>query len=217
MCSQSTRCSGTVFSNDPVMFDGEFFESWRNASRIKLVQICTKHPDLCDAKLTTIAQATQEAQNEILTEIGISNDTAPKRFLDYRYVIVADGNAAPSSRLALQLFGNSLIMLQETPWFEGYYRGLRPYVHYVPVSASFLDLVDRVIWAREHEQQVKQIVSMAQKFARDFLVYSKVLREFSRLLMQYSKLVDRPRMEINRQFLEVKFDEMGCQSFEGIL
>ncbi|WPT11473.1 Protein O-glucosyltransferase 3 [Picochlorum sp. SENEW3] len=207
-------CSGTAFSKDPVMFDGEFFESWRNASRVKLVQICAKHPDLCDARLTTIAQATQEAKNEILTEMGISNDTSPKRFLDYKYVIVADGNSAPSSRLALQLFGNSLIMLQETPWFEGYYRGLRPYVHYVPLSSSFLDLPDRVIWAKEHEQQVKQIVSMAQKFASDFLEYPKVLRAFAQLLIQYSKLIDRPRIEINKEFLEVKFD---CQSVRGVL
>lgn len=163
-----------------------------------------------------IAQATREAEEEIKQELGVSNDTDPKRFLDYKYVIVADGNAAPSSRLALQLFGNSLVFLQETPWFEGFYRGLRPFVHYVPVSLSFIDLPEKVTWAQAHQEQVKQMIENARNFAESFLTHKEALKAFSRILLRYSNLLQDVWSEVGPSFLEVPVPTAECANLLDI-
>jgi hypothetical protein len=198
------------------MFDGELLESWRDAPRSRLVRLCAENSHLCDAKFTSISQSTVEAAKEIMEELGLSNDSEHWRFLDYKYVIVADGNAAPSSRLALQLFSNSLVMMQETPWFEGYYRGLRPYVHYLPLSSTFLDLPEKVQWAQNHDTQVRRMIRKARDFANSYLVYKVALMSFSKIMIEYSKLVTELWTNVNDpHVVEVTYGESNCVDFHG--
>lgn len=166
--------------------------------------MCKTISNLCDAKMSAIVQSTEKAKEEIENELGSPKKSAEMEFVKYKYVIVVDGNSAPSSRLALQLFSNSLILLQETPWFEGYYNGLRPYVHYVPVSRHFEDLEEKIKWAQTHEDQVLKIIRNANKFARYHLNYKKVLQEFGDLLVMYSKLLNFPvESKLAAGFVEV--------------
>ena len=69
-------------------------------------------------------------------------------FLKYKYVVVNDGNMAPSSRLSIFLHSGCLLLRQETPSIEWYYDDLRPYVHYLPISYNFGDLEHKVREAR---------------------------------------------------------------------
>lgn len=61
-------------------------------------------------------------------------------------------------------------MKQESPFYEHFYKELKPNVHYVPFKRDLSDLVEKVKWARAHVPQVQKIIQNAQRFSRDRLL-----------------------------------------------
>jgi len=57
-------------------------------------------------------------------------------------------------RLPYLLAGDSVILKQDSHYYEFFYKQLRPYVHYIPVKADLSDLLDRIQWAKQHDAQV---------------------------------------------------------------
>lgn len=89
-------------------------------------------------------------------------------FFEFRWQICLDGTVA-AYRLPYLLGGDSLVLKQQSPFYEHFYGQLRPWEHYVPVQRDLNDLVERVLWARDNEPEVRRIVAAAQQFARDHL------------------------------------------------
>jgi hypothetical protein len=58
-----------------------------------------------------------------------------------------------------------LILMQETPCIEHFQKLLQPWVHYVPIRNDFSDLLERVEWANDNEETVREIIHTAQEFA----------------------------------------------------
>lgn len=171
------------------------------------MKMCQNMTNLCDAKLTSIVQSTEDAAKAMQKELPMASDSDFFLFLNYKYVIIADGNSAPSSRLSLQIFFNSLILLQETSWFEAYYIGLRPFVHYVPVSENFEDLKQKIIWCQNHQTEVIHIIQNAKSFAWKHLNSDEVMKHFESALYAYTSLLDFqiPRNDLDG-YLEVEFE-----------
>ena len=88
----------------------------------------------------------------------------------YKYQAWLPGNCA-SIRLALQLAADAAVFKVEHDDMEWYYPLLKPYVHYIPVTANVThtDLVDKMDWAERHPNVVRNIVMSANQFARKFL------------------------------------------------
>lgn len=80
-----------------------------------------------------------------------------------------------SYRLPYLLAGDSLVLKQDSPFYEHFYNKLVPYEHYVPFKRDLSDLVDQVRWSIDHESEVRQIIRNAQKFTRDNLMADHVL------------------------------------------
>jgi hypothetical protein len=53
----------------------------------------------------------------------------------------------------------SLLFKTSSPFEQWFYRGhgLRPWVHFVPVRYDLEDLLDKILWARAHEEQALRI------------------------------------------------------------
>lgn len=68
-----------------------------------------------------------------------------------------------------------MVLKQESPFFEHFYSMLRPWEHYVPVSRDLSDLKDRVIWAREHDDEARKISENARKFANENLLPQHII------------------------------------------
>lgn len=58
-------------------------------------------------------------------------------------------------RLPYLLAGDSLVLKQDSIYYEHFYNELRPWEHYVPVRADLGDLLEKIQWAREHDEQVR--------------------------------------------------------------
>jgi hypothetical protein len=63
----------------------------------------------------------------------------------------------------------SLVFKQDSKYYEHFYADLKPFVHYVPINANISDLIEKLKWAAENEDEAKKIVYNANQYAREFL------------------------------------------------
>ena len=71
----------------------------------------------------------------------------------YKYQVNVDGTVA-AYRLPYLLAGDSVVLKQESQYYEFFYKRLVPYKHYIPIKADLSDLLDRIQWAKDHDAQV---------------------------------------------------------------
>ena len=71
----------------------------------------------------------------------------------YKYQINVDGTVA-AYRLPYLLAGDSVVMKLDSGYYEHFYNELKPWTHYIPVRADLGDLLEKIQWAKEHDQEV---------------------------------------------------------------
>lgn len=71
----------------------------------------------------------------------------------FKYQINVDGTVA-AYRLPYLLAGGSVVLKQDSPYYEHFYHQLRPWEHYIPFRRDLSDLLDKISWAREHDEEV---------------------------------------------------------------
>ena len=134
--------------------------------RHALVQLGQERPDVVDSGVSN--------WNEDL--LGPPNGrvkpfiTMRQQVKQYKYQVWAPGKCA-SIRLALQLAADAAVFKVEHEDCEWYYPMLKPYVHYIPVTASenLTNLLDQLKWAEQHPSEVQNIVASANAFAYKYL------------------------------------------------
>ncbi|XP_073943623.1 protein O-glucosyltransferase 2-like [Choristoneura fumiferana] len=159
---------------------------WRGrdsrAERLALVDVARAHPDLFNVSLTNFFffLDKQEQYGPKTPHISFF------KFFDYKYQINVDGTVA-SYRLPYLLAGGSLVMKQESPYYEHYYGLLRAWEHYVPMKRDLSDLAARVRWARSHDDDAHRIANNAKNFVNENLLPQHVICYHAVLLLEWSK------------------------------
>lgn len=64
-----------------------------------------------------------------------------------------DGTVA-AYRLPYLLAGDSVVLKHDSIYYEHFYKQLQPWVHYIPFKADLSDLVEKIQWARDHDEEV---------------------------------------------------------------
>ena len=117
--------------------------------RLHLVRLARKHPDYLDANLTRMFFfRDQLAEFEPLSEY-----VPMPKFFDYKYQISLDGTVA-AYRFPYLLSGDALIFKQDSRYHEHFYRDLKPNQHFIPVKKDLSDLIERIQWAEQHDEEV---------------------------------------------------------------
>lgn len=83
-------------------------------------------------------------------------------------MINVDGTVA-AYRLPFLLSGDSLVLKQDSSYYEHFYREMQPFVHFVPLKRDLSDVIERVEWARNHPHEVRQMIANARQFVYDRL------------------------------------------------
>lgn len=129
---------------------------WRGAARIEsrknLCKLTAKYPFYIDAH--HVGGQNQKHRMSLF-------DT----FENYKYVIDTQAFGF-SGRLKYLLLSGRLLFLQchyHKCFFE---KSLEPWVHYIPVSYDFSDIIEKIKWAKSNEEECKQIIDNALEFAR---------------------------------------------------
>jgi hypothetical protein len=164
-------------------------DNWRSLPRSRLVQICQNKTDLCDAAFTNWVQISEDAKKEMLAELGQAAPMPFRQMSHYKYVIVVDGNAAPSSRFLQLLFSRSVILKQSSPDSEFYYSALEPWLHYLPVSFDMTDILSVIKWAQANDKHMEIMAERTYQWARAHIRNDVVGCHLSSLLGKYASMM----------------------------
>ncbi len=75
-----------------------------------------------------------------------------------------------SDRLAsLLAHSGAVILLQHSEFEYHFSSALRPWVHYVPLSYSAVDVAEKIEWLMAHDREAQQIAANARNFGLSYL------------------------------------------------
>lgn len=185
---------------------------WRgrdsHKERLELVKLSRKHPELIDAAFTNFFffKHDESLYGPIVKHISFYD------FFKHKYLISVDGTVA-AYRLPYLLVGDSVVLKQDSIYYEHFYHELQPWKHYIPVKKDLSDLLDKLHWAREHDGEAKKIAKAGQEFARNSLMGDDIFCYYFRLFQEYASLqVNEPQIRegMERVEAEAKDDLFPC-------
>ena len=172
--------------------------NWQRVGRLALL-----HAKTNDA-LAELLNVNVNLPREYASFLGIDNATLARmdqpasvslleQAKQFKYVINAEGHGGWADRLARLLLSPQLVLAQDLAarlWFEGL---LAPGVTHLSIDSNFRNLSSVVLWARDHEDEVRAMVRRANK-AMEAALSVRGIRFFVReLLRQYTKRLLRYR------------------------
>ncbi|XP_072936890.1 protein O-glucosyltransferase 2-like [Epargyreus clarus] len=173
--------------------------------RLKLIDIARANPDLFNASLTNFFFFREKEAEYGPKQPHISFF----KFFDYKYQINVDGTVA-AYRLPYLLTGGGMVLKQDSPYYEHFYRQLEPWIHYVPVARDLSDLKDRVIWAREHDEEAYQIAKNAYKFGNEHLLPQNIICYHAVLFSEWSKKI-KSEVKVHEKMEHVPQPSFSCE------
>jgi hypothetical protein len=150
--------------------------------RLKLIDVARKYPHLFNCSITNFFFYTDE-----ISKYGPKTPHISLfEFFKHKYQINMDGTVA-AYRLPYLLAGNSVVLKQNSQYYEHFYRNLKPYEHFIPFDRNpNVDLVEKIQWLKSHDKEAQKMVKNARQFVRDnlapkniFCYYLVALKEFS--------------------------------------
>ncbi|XP_051496426.1 protein O-glucosyltransferase 3 [Apus apus] len=181
-------------TNDLLSIQGNTGPLWENKTeqalfrgrdsreeRLHLVKLSKENPELLDAGITGYFFFREKEK-----ELGKVQLMGFFDFFKYKYQVNVDGTVA-AYRFPYLLLGDSLVLKQDSQYYEHFYIGLKPWKHYVPVKRNLEDLLEKIKWAKENDEAARKIAKEGQLMARELLqphkfycYYYKVLQEYAR-------------------------------------
>lgn len=171
--------------------------------RLELVKLSRKHPEVIDAAFTNFFffKHDESLYGPIVKHISFYD------FFKYKYQINVDGTVA-AYRLPYLLAGNSVILKQESIYYEHFYNELQPWKHYIPFKRDLSDLLEKLQWAKEHDEESMNIAKAGQEFARNNLMGDHIFCYYFKLLQEYSYLqVSKPKIREGMELVEQPTDD----------
>lgn len=102
-----------------------------------------------------------------------------------------DGTVA-AYRFPYLLAGGSLVFKQESKYYEHFYNDLVVNEHYIPVKQDLSDLLEKISWAKENDEEALRIAKNGQQFANDNLLPVDILCYYGNLLESFSQKIVSP-------------------------
>ncbi|KAJ6667402.1 hypothetical protein lerEdw1_016523 [Lerista edwardsae] len=172
--------------------------------RLELVKMSRKYPEIIDAAFTNFFffQHDESLYGPIVKHISFFD------FFKYKYQINIDGTVA-AYRLPYLLAGNSIVLKQDSIYYEHFYNELQPWKHYIPFKNDLSDLLEKLQWAKEHEAEAKNIAKEGQTFARNNLMGDHIFCYYFKLFQEYAKLqVNEPKVRDGMEKVEQPDDDL---------
>uniref|UniRef100_A0A3Q3AY00 Protein O-glucosyltransferase 2 n=1 Tax=Kryptolebias marmoratus TaxID=37003 RepID=A0A3Q3AY00_KRYMA len=178
--------------------------------RLELVKLSRAHPDMIDAAFTNFFffKHDESLYGPLVKHVSFFD------FFKYKYQINIDGTVA-AYRLPYLLAGDSVVLKQDSGYYEHFYHELKPWEHYIPVRADLGDLLEKIQWARDHDEEAKKIALAGQQFTRNHLMGDSIFCYYYKLFKEYAKLqITEPKVREGMEPVEQPADELfpcSCQ------
>ncbi|KAJ7613450.1 glycosyl transferase family 90-domain-containing protein [Roridomyces roridus] len=166
-------------------------QNYHNFPRFRLVTIGNAHPDIMDTHISGFwgSHCTYECEARPIEEeydIGDQWHMPREAVHRFRYVLDVDGNTFSGRYLGLLKSGS--LVFKTTGFTEYFSDWLRPYEHYIPVKVDLSDLVDRVRWAIDNDDEAKRIQQAGQRFAEEVITDEQNDCYFAAVLLEWARL-----------------------------
>ncbi|XP_038673680.1 protein O-glucosyltransferase 2 isoform X4 [Scyliorhinus canicula] len=127
---------------------------------------------------------------------------------NYKYQINIDGTVA-AYRMPYLLAGGGAILKQDSVYYEHFYNDLRPWQHYIPFKNDLSDLLDKIQWAKSHDEEAKMIAKAGQDYARNKLMADHIFCYYFKLFQEYADLqVGEPKIRDGMELVEQPKDDL---------
>ncbi|XP_076015283.1 protein O-glucosyltransferase 2-like isoform X1 [Genypterus blacodes] len=172
--------------------------------RLEMVKLSRAHPNMLDAAFTNFFffKHDESLYGPLVKHVSFFD------FFKYKYQINIDGTVA-AYRLPYLLAGDSVVLKQDSVYYEHFYKQLRPWEHFIPIRADLRDLLEKIQWARDHDEEARKIALAGQQFARNHLMGDSILCYYYKLFEEYAKLqITEPQIDKDMEFVEQPADEL---------
>lgn len=160
---------------------------WDYRPRPRLVLFAKDHPNLIDAYFTYPYWIDNNLKMTMESYGLFSGYTSQIDWIDYKYLIAVDGNTFASS-FWWELLSNCTVIKGDSDYIEWFYKGVEPWVHYVPYDQDCSDLEEKLLWVKTHDKEARKIAENAYKFAENNLSTEDMLLYFYSVFHAYAKL-----------------------------
>ncbi len=162
-------------------------DRWHETLRGKACYLSQQYPDFIDAAFTGIAAGVVfSPMEEFLKIIPQAPYASIESHLDYRYQLQLTGYLANYPRDRWQFYSHCVVFRHECPDEMFWYPLLRPWEHYIPVETDLSDLVEKIVWAKEHDATCENIARSARKFAEEHFMPEHIALYCYKVLVKYA-------------------------------
>lgn len=173
--------------------------------RLDLAEMSLKHPDYINASITNYFFFKPEPEKHGPKASFVSF----LKFFEYKYQLNIDGTVA-AYRFPYLLLGDSLVMKQDSKYYEHFYKELKAWEHYVPLKRDLTDTVEKIKWAKENDDEARRIANSGRSKAQELLTPINVLCYHAAFFQEYaSRQVGK--VEVLSSMEEVKHEKNACQ------
>ncbi|KAJ7582876.1 glycosyl transferase family 90-domain-containing protein [Mycena floridula] len=163
--------------------------SFRNFPRFRLIDIGRNHSNLMDVALTKFSDflCIDCDKAAIKKEYGINGKGAPREEgYQFKYLFDVDGNSFSGRYFGLLRTGS---LVFKSTIFEEYFNDwLKPYVHYIPVLPDMSDIVEKLEWAVDNDEEAHRIQETGRQFAERVLTDAQNDCYFFLVLLEWARL-----------------------------
>ncbi|KAM4618607.1 protein O-glucosyltransferase 3 [Polymixia lowei] len=209
-------------TNDLLSIQGNTGPPWANKTeqaffrgrdsreeRLHMVSLSKNNPDLLDAGITGWFFFRDREK-----DVGKASLVGFFDFFKYKYQVNVDGTVA-AYRFPYLMLGNSLVLKQNSPYYEHFYAHLKPGTHYVPVKRNLSDLIDKIKWAKQNDAEAQKMAKAGQALARELLQPNRLYCYYYKVLQMYrARQSGRPTRHPDMELVPQPADQTavcGCE------
>ena len=79
-----------------------------------------------------------------------------------------------------------------TEYYEWWYIYMEPWVHYIPLEEDLSDLKDKINWARDNDEKVKEIVANGNALVAKWINPELMYCYYAKAFEKYAAKMSRP-------------------------
>ena len=171
--------------------------------RICISQLSKENKDMLDAGLCGASDEIKKVLPDLSLIAGFSSIAD---HLSYKYLPVLDGWMCTYPGFHWRLLSGSVPFKQESDEVQYFYGALKPYVHYLPIKNDMRDLIEKITWARAHDDKCREIAKNARAFAQENLMPNQAYSYFYWVLTEYKSLQEFDHLEVDNSWTHIR----GC-------
>lgn len=148
-----------------------------NPMRERLLHIGNNHRDIMDIRSMTWFQE-KDANGRLKSTHFMSLEDLVHT---YAMLIDVEGHGY-SGRLKCLLWSRRPLLLVERPHHEYFFEHLKAWEHYIPVKRDLSDLVEKVRWTLDHQEEALCIARNALEFSKQHLTRAACFAIWNRII-----------------------------------